>query len=395
MAAAAVAVLAVANLPVLTGHRLVDPAIDRDQDPPAAWRDAAAALDAGDTGARVLQLPGQEFGAFRWGYTVDPPLPGHDRQAARHPRPAAARQRGGDGPAVRARRPLPVRHRRARRRSPRSPACSAPTRSGSPATPPSTASARRRPELVADLFAAGVAGRRYTDAVRRAGRQRARHPDGRRAVGVRPPGRPGRPARRAGAGRGSGAEWCGPRTTSCSSPAAATASSTPPRPGCSTVTSWSATPDRCAATSSRRRRRAPPRSSSPTPTVPAPTTGAARRTSSGFTEDDEPGEPDVLRARPGRRAPARVRRRRRAAPTVAVQEGPVRARATAYGEPFAYRPEDRAVMAVDGDPATAWRVGRSQRPDRRAARARRRRADRPPHAASSPTERRRCATSAG
>ena len=25
---------------------------------------------------RVLQLPGAEFGAFRWGYTVDPPLPG-------------------------------------------------------------------------------------------------------------------------------------------------------------------------------------------------------------------------------------------------------------------------------------------------------------------------------
>src|SRR6185436_19250330 len=34
------------------------------------------ALDAGDHGARVPQLPGQEFGAFRWGYTVDPPLPG-------------------------------------------------------------------------------------------------------------------------------------------------------------------------------------------------------------------------------------------------------------------------------------------------------------------------------
>jgi arabinofuranan 3-O-arabinosyltransferase len=74
--AATVAVLAVANQPVLTGRRWVDPAIDRDQDPPAAWLDAAAALDDGDTRSRVLQLPGQEFGAFRWGYTVDPPLPG-------------------------------------------------------------------------------------------------------------------------------------------------------------------------------------------------------------------------------------------------------------------------------------------------------------------------------
>ncbi|MDX2379906.1 MAG: hypothetical protein QNM02_09135, partial [Acidimicrobiia bacterium] len=43
--------------------------------------------------------------------------------------------------------------------------------------------------------------------------------------------------------------------------------------------------------------------------------------------------------------------------TIAVQEGPVAATATSYGEPFAYRPEDRAVMAVDGDPATAWLVG--------------------------------------
>ena len=41
---------------------------------------------------------------------------------------------------------------------------------------------------------------------------------------------------------------------------------------------------------------------------------------------------------------------------MAVQDGPVRARASAYGEPFAYRPEDRPFMAVDGDPATAWRV---------------------------------------
>ena len=98
------------NLPSLTGHRLVDPALDRDQDPPAAWLEAAAALDAAPAGYRVLQLPGAEFGAFRWGYTVDPPLPGADRPPARHARPPAARQPGGDGPAVRPRRPLPGRH---------------------------------------------------------------------------------------------------------------------------------------------------------------------------------------------------------------------------------------------------------------------------------------------
>ena len=42
--------------------------------------------------------------------------------------------------------------------------------------------------------------------------------------------------------------------------------------------------------------------------------------------------------------------------TVAIQTGPVTARASAYGEVFAYRPEDRAAMAIDGDPSTAWRV---------------------------------------
>ena len=42
--------------------------------------------------------------------------------------------------------------------------------------------------------------------------------------------------------------------------------------------------------------------------------------------------------------------------TIAVQEGPVTAIASSYGEPFAYRPEDRPFMAVDGDPTTAWLV---------------------------------------
>ena len=40
--------------------------------------------------------------------------------------------------------------------------------------------------------------------------------------------------------------------------------------------------------------------------------------------------------------------------TLAVQRGPVVATATSYGEPNAYRPEDRPFMAVDGDPSTAW-----------------------------------------
>jgi arabinofuranan 3-O-arabinosyltransferase len=68
--------LAVLNLPALFDGGFVDPALERAENPPAAWSEAAAALDAGSTENRVMQLPGAEFGAFRWGYTVDPPLPG-------------------------------------------------------------------------------------------------------------------------------------------------------------------------------------------------------------------------------------------------------------------------------------------------------------------------------
>ncbi len=68
------AAVIVASLPALWNRALVDPAIDRDQDPPAAWQEASTHLDTTDRTARVLQLPGAEFGAFRWGYTTDHPL---------------------------------------------------------------------------------------------------------------------------------------------------------------------------------------------------------------------------------------------------------------------------------------------------------------------------------
>ncbi len=67
--------IAVFNLPALRNGGLVDPALERDQDPPQAWVDAAADLDSLPSGSRVLQVPGTEFGAYRWGYTVDQPLP--------------------------------------------------------------------------------------------------------------------------------------------------------------------------------------------------------------------------------------------------------------------------------------------------------------------------------
>ena len=74
IAAGLVGLLALANLPSLWQADLVDPVLARDQHPPAAW--AAAAGDLDDPNGRVLQVPGLEFGAFRWGYTVDQPLAG-------------------------------------------------------------------------------------------------------------------------------------------------------------------------------------------------------------------------------------------------------------------------------------------------------------------------------
>lgn len=68
--------LAVVNLPILWTAGFVDPALDRDAEVPDAWTSAAAHLDSLEEGRRVLRIPGAEFGAFRWGYTVDPPLPG-------------------------------------------------------------------------------------------------------------------------------------------------------------------------------------------------------------------------------------------------------------------------------------------------------------------------------
>ena len=75
----------------------------------------------------------------------------------------------------------------------------------------------------------------------------------------------------------------------------------------------------------------------------------------GFTESGGPGS-DVLDVDEGdQRLPVFTNDSARTQ-TIAVQEGPVTATASSYGEPFAYRPEDRPFMAVDGDPTTAWLV---------------------------------------
>ena len=73
----AVAVLAVvANMSPLWTGALVADNLQRDEELPDYWLEAIAAIDSGDDTFRVLELPGIDFAAYRWGNTVDPVTPG-------------------------------------------------------------------------------------------------------------------------------------------------------------------------------------------------------------------------------------------------------------------------------------------------------------------------------
>ncbi|CAA9264359.1 MAG: FIG00661252: hypothetical protein [uncultured Acidimicrobiales bacterium] len=48
----------------------------RDEDVPSYWHEAAAYLDDQGTDTRVLEVPGSDFASYRWGNTVDPITPG-------------------------------------------------------------------------------------------------------------------------------------------------------------------------------------------------------------------------------------------------------------------------------------------------------------------------------
>jgi len=73
---AAVVVVTVLALPPLWRGQMVDVNLDRPEDIPAYWHDAARALDARNDGTRVLEVPGADFASYRWGTTVDPITPG-------------------------------------------------------------------------------------------------------------------------------------------------------------------------------------------------------------------------------------------------------------------------------------------------------------------------------
>ena len=76
-------VLICINQAALFRGQMVDRNLQRDEELPAYWNEAAAAMDAGDRDTRVLEIPGIDFAAYRWGNSVDPITPGlTDREYA-------------------------------------------------------------------------------------------------------------------------------------------------------------------------------------------------------------------------------------------------------------------------------------------------------------------------
>jgi arabinofuranan 3-O-arabinosyltransferase len=75
-AAAGVVVLALLGLPALWQGDMVANNLQRSEDLPEYWLEAAEFLDGRGDDTRVLELPGADFATYRWGDTVDPITPG-------------------------------------------------------------------------------------------------------------------------------------------------------------------------------------------------------------------------------------------------------------------------------------------------------------------------------
>jgi hypothetical protein len=69
-------VLLFLNLPALWTGAFYGTNLQRPEALPRYWQDAAKYLDDQGDSTRVLELPGSDFGSYRWGQTVDPITPG-------------------------------------------------------------------------------------------------------------------------------------------------------------------------------------------------------------------------------------------------------------------------------------------------------------------------------
>jgi arabinofuranan 3-O-arabinosyltransferase len=68
--------LVLAGLPPLYTGDMVAANLNRPEQIPQYWLDAAASLDAQSHSTRVFEVPGTDFASYRWGNTVDPITPG-------------------------------------------------------------------------------------------------------------------------------------------------------------------------------------------------------------------------------------------------------------------------------------------------------------------------------
>ncbi len=71
-----VGALVLANFPPLWDGSFYGANIERPENIPSYWYDAAKAIDAGGTSTRVVELPGADFASYIWGNLVDPLTPG-------------------------------------------------------------------------------------------------------------------------------------------------------------------------------------------------------------------------------------------------------------------------------------------------------------------------------
>ncbi len=76
MIEAVVCLLLVVNLQPLWSLGMVEEHLQRDEDLPDYWLEAASHVDEADDDTRVFEIPGSDFASYRWGNTVDPILPG-------------------------------------------------------------------------------------------------------------------------------------------------------------------------------------------------------------------------------------------------------------------------------------------------------------------------------
>ncbi|HEU5309342.1 MAG TPA: alpha-(1-_3)-arabinofuranosyltransferase family protein [Acidimicrobiia bacterium] len=76
LAAALVAVLAFGALLPVWRDGYLSPGVERPEDIPGYWNQVAAALTGQGDSTRVLEIPGANFSAYRWGNTVEPVTPG-------------------------------------------------------------------------------------------------------------------------------------------------------------------------------------------------------------------------------------------------------------------------------------------------------------------------------